>query len=274
MKKIIKAIYTIIPFKKGLFSALKTVWKPKESVFKHLHFKGRITVRVTPTKKFRIHHFGFWIENDIFWRGLGNGWEKESLKLWIKLCEDSKTIFDIGANTGVYSLVAKAVNPESNVYAFEPEAMFFDCLQKNIDLNNFDIHSYRKAISDLDGEVVIEDYSGKTESLKVECVTLDSFIKQNNITGIELIKIDVEKHEPQVLKGFSEYIKVFKPTLLIEILNAEIAETVLSAVNGLGYLYFNIDEKGSVRQTQKIEQSDYYNYLLCNESVANKLGLL
>ena len=88
------------------------------------------------------------------------------------------------------------------------------------------------------------------------------------------MKIDVETHEPQVMEGFVNNFAKFRPTLLIEILNNKVAEIIFDVVRKYDYLYFNIDENGSVRQTETIEKSDYYNYLLCNEEVARSIGLL
>ena len=196
------------------------------------------------------------------------------MKIWIKLCEHSQTIIDIGANTGVYSLVAKTVNPKAKIFSFEPHPMFFKMLYQNAALNNFDIVLSEKAVSNQDNLVTIDDYSGQSSTLTTKSVKLDTFIKQNAITKIDLIKIDVETHEPQVLEGFSQYLFQYKPTMIIEILNKEIADKVFDFVKDLGYLYFNIDEKGTVRQTDRIEKSDYYNYLLCNPDIASKIGLI
>ncbi len=66
---------------------------------------------------------------------------------------------------------------------------------------------------------------------------------------------------------------IYRPTLLIEILNDEIGHKVQKMVQGLGYLYFNIDEAGGTRQVESITKSDYYNYLLCDAVVAAKLRL-
>ena len=88
------------------------------------------------------------------------------------------------------------------------------------------------------------------------------------------MKIDVETHEPEVLDGFRSYLNQYRPTMLIEILNDEVGRKVSSAVQGLDYLYFNINEKGGIRQVDKITKSDYYNYLLCNSKTALKLGLI
>ncbi len=290
MKTLIKIIYNFIPFKREFYSFLKIIWKPNQSLYQHFHFKGVFKVDVGKSKNFLIKHHGYEIENEIFWAGLKNGWEKESIKLWIKLCETSQVVFDIGANTGVYSLVAKAVNPNINVYAFEPVSRVFAKLKENITLNKFDIVPIEKAVSNTDGTAIIYDTDSehilsvtvnknlsspetKVIETQISTVSLNSFISQNNIKKVDLIKIDVETHEPEVLEGFSDYLIHFKPTLLIEILNNEVGEKVNKILQGLDYLYFNIDEKGGIRQMDKITKSDFYNYLVCNYDIAVKLGL-
>ncbi len=291
MKELVKAIYNTLPFKKEIFSALKTVWKPSESVFKHLHFKGVISVPLSKTKSFKMNHYGFQLENDIFWTGLTEGWEKESIQSWMKLCESAETVFDIGANTGIYSLITKTVNPKATVYAFEPVSRVFKRLNENIKLNNFDIKPVEEAISNSNGTATIFDTTSEhTYSVtvnknrllaneevvetQIKTITLDSFIKQHNIKKIDLMKIDVETHEPEVLEGFSEYIRIFKPSILIEILDEETGGKVDKHVQGFGYLFFNINEKTGIRQVDKITKSDDYNFLICTPENAAKLGLL
>lgn len=98
-------------------------------------------------------------------------------------------------------------------------------------------------------------------------------LKKNKISKIDLIKIDVETHEAEVLEGFSEFLPVYKPSMLIEILTDEVGEKVESLVKDLNYLYFNIDELGSIRQVKSLSKSDFYNYLLCSPQTADKLNL-
>src|ERR1700741_4140089 len=101
MKKLFQTLYHFLPFKHQIFAALKLVWKPSESVYRHLHFKGILKVKIDHKHSFKIKHYGFQLENEIFWAGLTNGWEKESIGLWVKLCGNADVIFDVGANTGV-----------------------------------------------------------------------------------------------------------------------------------------------------------------------------
>ncbi|MFM9008792.1 MAG: FkbM family methyltransferase, partial [Bacteroidota bacterium] len=230
-------------------------------------------VKIDSGRRFRMHHFGNQIENEVFWSGLSSSGERESMRLWIKLCEHAHTIVDVGANSGIYALVAKAIQPNARVLAFEPHPLFFHMLETNMKLNSVDITSVQKAVSDQDNTVIIEDYSGAQKHISVACTTLDSVVKDYSLHHIDLIKIDVEQHEPQVLAGFKQYLAAFKPTLLIEILTESVAEQVYESVKGLGYLYYNIDETKGIRRTEKPEKSDYYNYLFCSEDTARVLGL-
>jgi FkbM family methyltransferase len=290
MKKLLKALYHVIPFKRELFLLLRKVWRPQESIYKHLHFIGVISVPVDNTRSFKIKHYGYQVENEIFWAGLTGGWEKESLKLWIRLCAQSSVIFDIGANTGVYSLIAKTVNPKAQVFAFEPVKRVFQKLQYNVALNDDNIQTIEAAVSNQDGTALIYDtdaehtYSvtvGKNMQgrgtavieTKIKTITLHSFIQNNNLGKIDLMKVDVETHEPEVLEGFGKYLAAFRPTILIEILDDVVGAKVQELVKDLGYLYFNIDETHSIRQTDAIGKSDYFNYLLCLPPVAEQLRL-
>ena len=288
MKKILKSIFSLIPFKKNIFQVIR-IFPVPASVYRHLYFKGVFKVKFDK-HQFLIEHYGFQIENEIFWSGLINGWEKISMQLWIELCKDSDTIIDIGANTGVYSLVAKAINTDAAVYGFEPVKRVFDKFQKNCSLNHFDVTCLEYAASDADGDAVIFDsvaehvYSvtvnkntapdTETIETKIKTKKLSTFIKENKITKIDLIKIDVETHEPEVLEGMEEYLERFQPTFLIEILDDRVGERVQALIKNIDYLYFNIDEVGAPKRVDKIEKSAYYNYLICKKEVALKLRLI
>ncbi|TVR39421.1 MAG: FkbM family methyltransferase [Cryomorphaceae bacterium] len=273
MKKLLKTIYAALPFKRQIYSGIRAIWTPPESIYKHMHFKGVFSVPINESRSFQVNHFGLKIENDIFWNGLVGKWEKESLKLWVKLCENAQVVLDVGANTGIYALVAQTQNPEAKVHAFEPHPVFFKMLKQNVATNKFDIGAFDLAVSDVDGDVVIEDYTGQNDSMTVKSITLDTFVAQQNLARVDLVKVDVEMHELQVLRGFSECLRKYRPTLIIEVLTAELAHSIQGEVGDLGYVYFNIDEKGGVRQTPGIEKSDYFNYLICAPDVARKLGL-
>jgi len=256
-----------------------------------LHFKGVISVPVSEGKRFRMHHFGSQIENEIFWGGLYQGWEGESMKLWVQLAQSHYSICDVGANTGVFALAAMAANPSANVTAIEPVARVFDRLRANERLNDYDLHLQPWAASDFSGEAIIFDTEADhiqsvtvnrnlnapdvpTKKVTIQTKRLDAWIEEEGIQHIDLMKIDVETHEAEVLAGMGVYLDRFRPTLLIEILDDIVGRNVQDILDGKGYLYFNIDEaKGTIRRVEAITKSDHFNFLICSEEIAVSLGI-
>ena len=292
MKKIVKDFYKIVPAKQRIFGMLKTVWTPPKEIYQHLHFEGVLNIQADKSNSFKIQHYGYQIENELFWEGIENGWEKLSFKLWMEMCKTSPVIFDIGANTGVYSLIAKSLNSNSLVYAFEPVDFVFDKLTHNNKLNSFDINCIDIACSDFSGEAKIFIPQGAemitsvtvnksllnskiiADEKIIKTIRLDEFIEQNGVTQIDLMKIDVETHEPEVLEGMGKYLKLFKPTMLIEILSNEVGEKVERILDGLGYLYFDIDEISQIKQGDHLMKSSHFNYFVCQKEIAKKLNLI
>jgi len=270
---------------------LKFVWVPPKSIYQHFHFQGIFKVNVTKDQFFFIDHFGQQIENELFWCGLEKGWERVSINLWKELCQNQKIIIDIGANSGLYSLVAKAVSPQSNVYAFEPIVRVYNRLLRNNIINGFNIHAEPVALSNYDGEGTVYDTSDnhilsvtvnknlhatniKSNPVIIPVRKLSTYVQEKKIEKIDLIKLDVETHEPEVLEGMNGLLAKFRPVLLVEVLSDEAGSRIQSLVAGLDYLYFDIDENSGIRQVFEIKQSSFYNYLLCQQSIAQNLGLI
>ena len=289
-KRLFKFFYYYVPLKKEAFLVIKYFVRFSPKLYKHLHFRGVFTVRIDPHKSFKIIHYGYQIENELFWAGIQNGWEKESIKLWIELCSISNTIIDVGANTGIYSLVAQTVNPSAKIVAFEPVENVYNKLNENCRMNHFPIKTINKALSNYNGAAVIylpsldHTYSVTVnENLNnssipvieqtIQVIKLKSFIEEFQIMNIDLMKIDVETHEVEVLEGMEEYLISMKPTMIIEVLNDEVGKRIQALVSNCNYLFFNIDENGGVKKVDQITKSDYYNYLLCSTEIAQKLNL-
>jgi FkbM family methyltransferase len=291
MRAAVKKLYHILPFKKGLFTCVKYIFSPGERIYKHLSFKGVFRVKAGEAS-FLVNHYGFQVENEIFWKGLEGGWEKQSFMLWIKLCKRAHTILDIGANTGIFALIAGAVNPKAKIIAFEPVERVYQKLEQNIALNNtFNITPVKKALSDADGKAIIYDdhnehiYSVTVNKslrsegagafpVEIDIMKLSTYIRSNDIGRIDLVKIDVETHEPEVLEGMEEYLDMFRPAMLVEVLSDETGSRIEKLVSGKNYLFFNIDETHGPRKVSKITASNSFNYLLCSCAEAGTLGLL
>jgi FkbM family methyltransferase len=294
LRSALKRAYLAIPGKKRLFLFLRTLWIPPRRIYRHLYFRGPFEIRHEDLS-FVMNHYGFGIETDIFWSGLIGQWERSSLSAWTELCKMSNVILDVGANTGIYSLVAKAANPTAHVYAFEPVRRVFEKVSANNSLNGFDIDCRQAAISNYDGEGYIYDLPVEhiyavtlnqnlhpagtaTSKTLVKTMRLDTLISSEALQHVDLIKIDVESHEPEVLQGLGTHLHRMRPTLLVEVWNDQVGKHIEEIVRDTGYLFFVTDEQTEFRVATHIRNPQpakgYLNYLLCTPDVAERINLI
>lgn len=191
------------------------------------------------------------------WRG---GYEPASTRLWQALASDASLIFDIGAYSGVYTLLAARAAPEARIVAVEPVAANFQRLVKNLEANGCDrATAVQAAVADRSGTITLSraaarDFLTSGASItrpdtgdglvqeSVPAVTGAELLASGEGSSVELIKIDVEGAEEQVLAGMSELLGRCHPDLLIECLGATAADRVDGILRPLGYRFFTVDD--------------------------------
>lgn len=286
MKGWLQWFYKILPFKKQFFLLLRILPIP-QSIYRHFHFEGIITVKVEDGA-FKMIHYGYELENEVFWRGL-EGWEKSTFKVWSALSRKADCVIDIGANTGVFALMTKAINRRSRVIAFEPVKRVCEKLNENIKLNQFDITVVEAGVSSLDGTAIIYDLPSehiysvtinknfndsdqKVIPTVIRITTLSSYARIQKLKKIDLVKIDVETHEPEVLEGMEDILERDMPALIVEILNEDVANKVDEFLKPFGYLYFLMNDEKGPQRTQSIRVNASKNYLVCSSDDAEYLA--
>jgi len=178
------------------------------------------------------------------------------------------TIIDIGANVGDVSLhAAKIIGDKGSVHSFEPDPINFQRLSKNwknnhfsnIVLNNLGIGnekgSFNLAIVREGNQgmnrIVASDASD-INSNRIDVITLDSYVRENDLKKVDLIKIDVEGFEMNVLKGSKEVINAFRPSFFIELDDSNLREQGSSAkelvelLEGYDYQIRNAESKEQI----------------------------
>ena len=210
--------------------ALTAVGLPlPEPVFRHLHFVGPFDLALPNGSTMRLNSWGSRVENELAWRGW-DGHEGAERARWLEVVSGGGDIFDVGANTGTYALMAKAVSPESQVVAFEPVPRIADMAETNIGVSGLRIEIVRAAVSEEAGQAPIYDpggenaYSASLESdflngekrvYNVPVVTIDGYCNEHGLDP-SAIKIDVEGSEGRVLLGARELISRRRATFLCE----------------------------------------------------------
>ncbi|MDY6954475.1 MAG: FkbM family methyltransferase [Thermodesulfobacteriota bacterium] len=140
-------------------------------------------------------------------------------------------MFDIGANFGYYSLtLAHNLKGECTVYAFEPFPFTYERLMLNVQINHMNscVRPYKMGLSDTVESarmrVRFDNNTGATyvtrkgnSGVPIHLTTVDSFCVENDISAVDVMKIDVEGFEPRVLKGGEEIIGDTNPSILLEL---------------------------------------------------------
>jgi FkbM family methyltransferase len=290
MKQTIKRWRDNSPLMEPMCRLLRATGMVPARLWHHLPFTGTADFLVAGNRV-RMNHFGAEIENSLFWAGFGADWEGTTLLAWERLAIGQNVIFDVGANTGLFAVAAKAVSPQAKVHAFEPLPAIADRLRANVALNGFDVTVHAAAVSDSDGTAEIKlmqadhEYSASFEhmdwmdtaeaiSVEVPLIRLASVIAQSGDRP-DLIKIDVERHEPQALRGlWPALVDGPMPAIVIEILDDESAAAVAAEVSGKGYRTYVIREGVGIEEDTIRFVPGTMNWLLLPKGMSGPAGEL
>lgn len=137
---------------------------------------------------------------------------------------------DVGANFGVYTLVAsKLVGAAGKVFALEPTAQSFAILGQNVALNHSaNVRAFQVALTQTRGKAWLYhgwDPVGNSLGMdplcgnqgeEVQTESLDNLLEENGIDRVDVIKVDVEGAEELVLRGATRTITTNRPVVIFE----------------------------------------------------------
>jgi FkbM family methyltransferase len=189
-----------------------------------------------------------------------------------KSVADGMYVFDIGTNMGETLLNFAQRNKTGKNFGFEPVPFLYEKAKENIARNNFsNIHLNNLAVSNEQGELFFEvpknrnfgsismSHQPTTDSKKVKAITLDAYIKENNIEKVDFIKIDVEGFESNVLNGAPETIKKYKPILFVEVVDDYLktkgssAGALIQQIRSFGYDVKNAEDSSEIGPNHRME---------------------
>jgi FkbM family methyltransferase len=218
------------------------------------------------------------IVRELIWR---RGFEDFALRLWVDRAKICGTVFDIGANTGLYSLAAAAANAEASIVAFEPLPEALKRLELNVQVNDFQsVRTSQFAVANAPATVALEfnkkayrliNTGGRVRStssaqspnigrITARTIKFDEVLDQMKVVGRMLVKIDVEGGEEAVLVGGETILQQHCPDIFLEILDPEKVENLLAYLRPRGYRFFRILETSEQIVSEEISASLAYNY--------------
>jgi FkbM family methyltransferase len=167
------------------------------------------------------------------------GTDLDVLTMMDLLLAPGGVMIDVGANIGLETISgARAVGPSGTVLSFEPSPQNVQLLRRNIELNDVGktvrVHPF--GLSDVAAghllqysadnrggaflaDVEHREISGQTET--VETRVLDQIsgglLDGGPVERCDLIKVDIEGHEPHFLRGAQQFIATLAPACILEV---------------------------------------------------------
>ena len=152
-------------------------------------------------------------------------YEPETIHALRRLLQPGDTFVDAGANIGYISTVALGlVGPAGRVHSFEPVPAYFGRLQQVARTNRtYNLVVNPWALGDVPGTATIHingaanigwntlvpgfmHEASRQDTREVPVRRLDTYLSEQGLTNVALIKIDTEGYELPILRGLSGYL--------------------------------------------------------------------
>ena len=168
-------------------------------------------------------------------------------------------IIDVGANAGFFAIQLLSKIEKATLYAYEPMPANVKTLQSTLEQNprlQQSVRIFQMAVTgqpldklelyaeaEENNQVVASRFAGfnqnNTQTITVPCITLTDIICQNNLTEIDLLKLDCEGSEYDILYNTAPELVRRINRMVIEIHDLDKAQNNISAFNqyiqALGY---------------------------------------
>ncbi len=267
----------------GLRPCLRTIRRRHGGpawLYRSIPVEGRISVRLPDgtTVQYLATARDF-IGRDLYWFGW-KGFEPETTRLFLHLARAARVVVDVGANTGIYTLMAGRTNPRCRIMAVEPVDRVRTLLEMNIALNGLESRCtvVAGAVSRTAGTVRfhvpdvpvpssaslhVAGFRGCAGDLvEVPAHTLDDLCAQ--FEKVDLLKIDVEGFEDEVLEGASRLLAQSRPFIIVECNPDGPHGSVQALLEPHGYRFFRItDQECIAMKTIAPDPTERFRNVLC-----------
>jgi FkbM family methyltransferase len=185
------------------------------------------------------------------------------------------TYYDIGGNLGYLTcLGATLVGSEGCVRVFEPNPTNIEMIGASLEANGLkNVSMHQVAVSDRVAELPFHtigsngsvDLNTRDPHLFVPSVDLDNYLP---VESVDLIKMDIEAHEPMALRGMQRVIENNRPLIICEVnpwalkKNGHDAVALLEQLAAPGYVLSVIPQTGPLLPIRNSREAmDYFRSL-------------
>jgi FkbM family methyltransferase len=238
-------------------SAARRGWLPP-SVWRRLHPRGVWTLHAPDGTSFAYdstyEHDG--LARHIVWTDMRD-WEAGTQAVLFDLAKDAQVFVDVGAYSGVYTVLACVANPALSAVAFEPNPSKLPQIRSNVTVNGIQhrVTVIGKALSAESGTAPLwipsddstATLTGSTPGGRATDVPVTTGDLALDGLNVGLVKIDVEGLENEVLMGMTRVLSTHRPKIIAECLDRTALDALTRSTRGLGYRHaYQIGRAGPV----------------------------
>ena len=208
-----------------------------------------------------------------------------ALDVFATLARDARTVIDVGAYTGLFSLLAGRASTKADVHAFEVVPEVAKAAQENVAANDLASRvTVHNAGVGAEGETVLiasgsggsalpDFYSTRlrfSDGVPIPIRSLDAVTAEIEAAAPALIKIDVEGTEDVVLGNGRRFLDSHRPDVLCELLpDVSDAPAVAAALAPYGYRYLLVEAHHLSPREELVPDRRYRDWLFTTRSDAD-----
>ncbi|PSO70305.1 MAG: hypothetical protein BRC42_10180 [Cyanobacteria bacterium QS_1_48_34] len=183
------------------------------------------------------------------------------MKFLLRYLRDEDSFLDIGANVGVYTLLAASKVRSGWIYSFEALPKNYQRMQENLKLNENVVGEIDLNLSDGDSTPSIINSKKSHNTTTVSSDTLDNLLKNHPLEKLTLAKIDIEGAELLALKGAISLLEQKHPQVwILEVLGAS-GQELVNFLYSYGYSLYQYSADTNKISPISLEQKQGNNVL-------------
>ena len=216
-------------------------------------------------------------------------WFEAEMEFVRKLVTPGMQIIDIGANHGVYTLtMAKLLQGQGQITAYEPANSVFTLLQKSVEANALNtVEIVNAGLSDREGEATLflsenselnslKQGGASQTNEKIQLLALDRELERRGWQDISFVKLDAEGEEPKILIGGRQFFLEQSPLVMFELKHGQqVNLPLIQLFQVLGYnIYRLVPGLGLLSPCDASQPFDGYqlNLFACKDDRAQQLA--
>lgn len=201
-------------------------------------------------------------------------YEPEAMAVFLAAIERhaGRPVFDVGANVGVFAVVAAATTGAA-VVGFEPTPDLAATFRSIVAANGLDCIVEELALGASSGRATLHlsDITDSSNSLRsgfrpgtrvvdVEVERLDDYIARTGRSP-GVLKIDTESTEPDVLRGAVELLRTARPWMVCEVLAGRTEPELMDILRPLGYRWYPLTDAMPAVEADEIRGDPTYQHM-------------